>query len=296
MNRHARDAEAIAQERVPAGREFKGEHYSSGNTGEGAPQDAGPRKDNRVDFGTRDRAWGKILKGELPLTLDRDYARMSAALSGMLCVRRRSSGRRQDLAKLERSKGPGPIDGVLELVDRARPLHLSLVGGDPLVRYREVEAVIPQLLHRGIHVRVVTSAFRLLAANWAVLRGLNVVVSMDGLQPEHDVRRALATYGRILKNIAGQNVTIHCTVTGQMMRQPGYLKQFVEFWTSREEIRKVWFSLFTPQSHCGFDRLAQKFCEAGMPEALIRHLGRSENQDRPLPVRRQSGLFLVRDA
>ena len=31
---------------------------------------------------------------------------------------------------------------------------------------------------------------------------LSVVVSIDGLQPEHDERRKPATYERILKNIA----------------------------------------------------------------------------------------------
>jgi sulfatase maturation enzyme AslB (radical SAM superfamily) len=76
---------------------------------------------------------------------------------------------------------------------------------------------------------------------------MNVVVSIDGLQPEHDLRRTPATYDRILKNIAGQRITIHCTVTGQMMKRPGYLREFLEFWTPRPEILKVWFSLFTPQ-------------------------------------------------
>jgi hypothetical protein len=61
------------------------------------------------------------------------------------------------------------------------------------------------------------------------------------------VRRAPATYDRILKSIAGQRVTVHCTITGQMMKRPGYLREFLEFWTPRPEIKKVWFSLFTPQ-------------------------------------------------
>jgi hypothetical protein len=74
------------------------------------------------------------------------------------------------------------------------------------------------------------------------------------LQPEHDLRRAPATYQRILKNIAGQRVTIHCTITSQMMKRPGYLKEFLEFWTPRPEIKKVWFSMFTPQVG---DRLAE---------------------------------------
>ena len=32
-----------------------------------------------------------------------------------------------------------------------------------------------------------------------------------------------------------------------MMKRSGYLREFLEFWTSRTGIRKVWFSLFTPQ-------------------------------------------------
>jgi sulfatase maturation enzyme AslB (radical SAM superfamily) len=193
------------------------------------------------------RAWGKILKGERPslsIEITREcplqcpgcYAYDDAHLGGGVTLR-----------GLSDRKGQALIDGVLELVDRIRPLHLSLVGGDPLVRYRELGSLIPQLLDRGIHVQLVTSAFRPLAPNWAFLPHFNVVVSIDGLQPEHDIRRAPATYRRILGNIAGQNITIHCTVTGQMMKRPGYLKEFLEFWTPREEIRKVWFSLFTPQ-------------------------------------------------
>jgi hypothetical protein len=32
-----------------------------------------------------------------------------------------------------------------------------------------------------------------------------------------------------------------------MMKRPGYLAEFLEFWTPRPEVKKVWFSLFTPQ-------------------------------------------------
>jgi MoaA/NifB/PqqE/SkfB family radical SAM enzyme len=193
------------------------------------------------------RAWRKILRGERPslsIEITREcplrcpgcYAYDDAHLGGELTLR--------DLHDL---RGQELIDGVLEVVDRLKPLHLSLVGGDPLVRYRELESLIPPLLDRGIHVQVVTSAFRPLPPSWAMLPHMNVVVSIDGLQPEHDLRRAPATYDRILKNIAGQKITIHCTVTGQIMKRPGYLKEFLEFWTPRTEIYKVWFSLFTPQ-------------------------------------------------
>ena len=151
------------------------------------------------------------------------------------------------LRDLNDRKGQSLIDGVLEVVDALKPLHLSIVGGDPLVRYRELESLVPQLLSRGIHVQIVTSAFRKMSPDWAHLQNLYIVVSIDGLQPEHDKRRAPATYERILRNIAGQKVTIHSTITAQMMKRPGYLEEFLKFWTPRPEIKKVWFSLFTPQ-------------------------------------------------
>jgi hypothetical protein len=42
-------------------------------------------------------------------------------------------------------------------------------------------------------------------------------------------------------------VVIHCTVTAQMMKRPGYLEEFMRFWSPRPEVRKFWMSLFTPQ-------------------------------------------------
>jgi sulfatase maturation enzyme AslB (radical SAM superfamily) len=178
------------------------------------------------------------------------------------------------------------IDGVFDVVDRFKPLHLAIVGGDPLVRYRELELMIPQLLGRGMNVQVVTSAFRPLAPSWATFTHLDVVVSIDGLQPEHDVRRAPATYDRILKNIAGQKITVHCTITGQMMKQPGYLKKFLEYWTPKTEVRRVWFSLFTPQVGDQLPEMLQpherlqaiadmlalrkEFPKLNMPEAMVR--------------------------
>jgi sulfatase maturation enzyme AslB (radical SAM superfamily) len=232
-------------------------------------------------------AWRKILNGEKPslsIEITREcplrcpgcYAYDDAHLGGDGVT----------LRGLRDFKGQELIDGVLEIADRLRPLHLSLVGGDPLVRYRELEAMVPLLVDRGIHVQIVTSAFRTLVPAWASMPKVNVVVSIDGLQPDHDVRRAPATYDRILKNIAGQKITIHSTVTGQMMKRPGYLREFLEFWHPRPEIHKVWFSLFTPQVG---DRLPEmlepherrqviddmlvlrkEFSKLDMPEGLIR--------------------------
>ena len=193
------------------------------------------------------QAWGKILKGEAPSLSIEITRECPLRCPGCYAFDDAHLGGGKTLRDLNDRKGQFLIDGVLEVVDRLKPLHLSIVGGDPLVRYRELESLVPKLLSRGIHVQIVTSAFRKMSPDWANLDRLHIVVSIDGLQPEHDIRRAPATYERILKNIAGQNVTIHSTITAQMMQRQGYLAEFLEFWTPRPEIKKVWFSMFTPQ-------------------------------------------------
>jgi MoaA/NifB/PqqE/SkfB family radical SAM enzyme len=193
------------------------------------------------------QAWGKILTGESPSLSIEITKECPLRCPGCYAYDAAHLGGGQTLRDLNDRRGQALVDGVLEVVDRFKPLHLSIVGGDPLVRYRELELMIPPLLARGIHVQIVTSAFRKLGPTWPSLERLLIAVSIDGLQAEHDARRAPATYDRILRNIEGQRITVHCTITGQMMKRPGYLAEFLEFWTPRPEIKKVWFSLFTPQ-------------------------------------------------
>jgi len=193
-------------------------------------------------------AWAGILAGrrpslsieitkECPLRCPGCYAFDDAHLGGGGTTLRQLSDYKEDAL----------VQGVLRLVDKYKPLHVSLVGGDPLVRYRELEKIIPELDRRGIHTQIVTSAFRQIPKHWASLERLNLVVSIDGLQPEHDARRKPATYERILKNLEGARATIHCTITGQIADRPHYLEDFLRFWSARPEAKKVWMSIFTPQ-------------------------------------------------
>src|SRR3984957_17716483 len=152
-----------------------------------------------------------------------------------------------NLRQLSDYKGDDLGARLLAIADRERPIPPSLVGGDPLVRYRELELLLPQLEQRGVHVQLVTSAFRPLPKAWNDLSKLSLVVSIDGLQPEHDARRKPATYERILKSISESLVTIHCTVTGQIAGRPGYFEEFLRFWSDRPEVKRIWVSLFTPQ-------------------------------------------------
>jgi MoaA/NifB/PqqE/SkfB family radical SAM enzyme len=192
-------------------------------------------------------AWGRILSGytpalsieitrECPLRCPGCYAYGDDHLSGSATLR-----------QLHDFKGKELVDRVLDLVDRHRPVHLSIVGGEPLVRYRELNDILPALAARDVYVHLVTSAVREIPQAWRGLSKLTIVVSIDGLQPEHDVRRAPATYDRILKHIAGHTIAVHCTVTRQQIVRAGYLEEFVRFWSARDEVAKIWMSLYTPQ-------------------------------------------------
>jgi organic radical activating enzyme len=192
-------------------------------------------------------AWGRILAGdrptlaieitrECPLRCPGCYAYGDEHLGGDITLRQVSDFKGQEL-----------IERVRTLVEHYRPVHLSIVGGEPLVRHRELNSLLPLLSARGIHVQLVTSAVREIPSQWRGIDRLSIVVSIDGLQPEHDARRAPATYPRILKHIAGHHITVHCTVTGQQARQAGYLEEFVRFWSAREEAKQIWMSLYTPQ-------------------------------------------------
>src|SRR5947199_4812678 len=173
---------------------------------------------------------------ECPLSCPGCYAYGSEHLGGGTILRQVSD-----------YKGMELVDRFMGLVDEHRPLHVSIVGGEPPGRLRELNEIRPQLDKRRIRTHVVTSAVREIPREWQQFRQVKVIVSVDGLAPEHDERRKPATYIRILKGIEGRKITIHCTVTRQMTERAGYLAEFVTFWSQREEVEKIWISLFTPQ-------------------------------------------------
>ena len=193
------------------------------------------------------QAWGRILSGyrpnlsieitrECPLRCPGCYAYGEGHLGGDITLR-----------SMADYKGDELVERFMALIDSHNPLHVSIVGGEPLVRYKELGEILPRLSERGIHTQVVTSAVRPIPTAWIGLRRLQIVVSIDGLQPEHDERRTPATYDRIVKHIAGHQITVHCTVTSQQVRREGYLEDFLRTWQNNPDTRLIWLSLYTPQ-------------------------------------------------
>ena len=190
--------------------------------------------------------WKRILMGrspvlsieltkECPLSCPGCYAFQPEHLDGV------------PLKSLSDFQGDELVESVLDLVDREQPLLVYIVGGEPLVRFRELNELLPRICARTMETHLVTSAVRPIPLEWKKLDNLRVVVSIDGLQPEHDARRAPATYDRILKHIEGHSITIHSTVTSQIMERDGYLEEFMDFWAPRQEIDSIQVSFFTPQ-------------------------------------------------
>ena len=156
-------------------------------------------------------------------------------------------GAETTLRQLSDFRGDALVKGVLDLVQKHRPLHVSLVGGEPLVRHRELDRILPALNRMGVFTMVVTSAVIPIPRNWMNIPLLRIAVSVDGLPEHHDPRRKPATYEKILKNIAGQKVNIHWVITKPMMERPGYLEEYVAFWNAQAEVDHIWISLYTPQ-------------------------------------------------
>ena len=191
--------------------------------------------------------WKSILSGnipflsieitrECPLSCPGCYAYGTEHLGGQVTLRDLSDFRNEAL-----------VDGVLDLVRQYKPLHVSLVGGEPLIRHRELSRILPALNEMGVFSMVVTSGVIPIPMEWMRIPRTRVAVSVDGLPEHHDVRRKPATYTRILKNIEDRKVNIHWVITKPMLERRGYLEEYISFWSGRLEVVHIWVSVYTPQ-------------------------------------------------
>src|ERR1700680_3508025 len=116
-----------------------------------------------------------------------------------------------------------------------------------MVRHRELSRILPALSKMDVFTLVVTSGVIPVPIEWTKLSRVRVTISVDGLPEHHDIRRKPATYDRILKNIEGREVNIHWVITRPMMQRAGYLEEYVEFWSERSEVNRIWVSVYSPQ-------------------------------------------------
>src|SRR5512132_4427238 len=128
-------------------------------------------------------AWGRILTGYIPAMSVEITRECPLRCPGCYAYGDDHLGGKITLRGLADYRGDELVDRFMALVDDRKPLHISIVGGEPLVRYRELGAILPKLAARDIHTQLVTSAVRPIPAEWRHLRRLQIVVSVDGLPP-----------------------------------------------------------------------------------------------------------------
>ncbi len=192
-------------------------------------------------------AWAAILKGRAPLLSIEITRECPLHCPGCYAYGDQHLGGATTLRQVHDYQGDELVDRILHLVRIHQPLHVSLVGGEPLMRHRELSRILPELARLEKFVLIVTSGVIPIPPEWMKLQRLTVAVSIDGLPPEHDVRRKPATYERILRNIEGLRVNVHTTVTQQMLESASYMEDFIGFWDARPELDRFWISLYTPQ-------------------------------------------------
>ena len=192
-------------------------------------------------------AWWKILSGRAPMLSIEITRECPLRCPGCYAYGDKHLGGGATLRELSDLRGDALVEGVLALVDKHKPMHVSIVGGEPLIRHRELTRILPEISRMGTHTLVVTSAVIPIPLEWMKILRLRVAVSVDGLQPDHDIRRKPATYNRILQNIEGREVNIHCVVTRPMLARRGYLDEYAAFWSARPEVNRIWVSIYTPQ-------------------------------------------------
>jgi organic radical activating enzyme len=192
-------------------------------------------------------AWGRLLQGYSPLLSIEITRECPLHCPGCYAYDDNHLGGGVTLRQLRDRKGDDLVDSVLDVVRRHKPIQVSFVGGEPLLRHRELSRILPTLSDWGVYSLVVTSAVAAFPIEWNSMPRVRVAVSVDGLQPEHDVRRAPATYDRILRNLEGRKADISWVITNPMMDRPGYLDEYLAFWTARPEIERIWLSIYTPQ-------------------------------------------------
>jgi len=203
----------------------------------------------RSSFGWREllTAWAGVVNGRPPLLSIEITKECPLKCPGCYAYGDTHLGGKVTLRELSDLRGDALVDGVLALVRRHKPMHVSLVGGEPLIRHPELSRILPALSKMGVFTLVVTSGVIAIPLEWMTITRLRIAVSVDGLPEDHDVRRKPATYARILENIRGREVNIHWVITRPMLRRSGYLEEYLTFWSAHTEVNRIWVSLYSPQ-------------------------------------------------
>ncbi|MBN2336966.1 MAG: radical SAM protein, partial [Acidobacteria bacterium] len=126
-------------------------------------------------------AWNRILHGYPPFLSIEITRECPLRCPGCYAYEPNHLGEGKGIRALADRVGEELIAEVLRLVRRLRPLHVSFVGGEPLLRHRELTVLIRELDRMDIEVQVVTSAVLPIPREWREFPNLHLSVSIDGL-------------------------------------------------------------------------------------------------------------------
>ena len=99
------------------------------------------------------RVWGSVLRGRTPFLSIEITKECPLHCPGCYAYAPNHVGPLVTLRQLADRRGQDLVESVLGVVRRLRPVHLSIVGGEPLVRYRELCEILPKLEALEVQLR-----------------------------------------------------------------------------------------------------------------------------------------------
>ena len=140
-------------------------------------------------------AWGRILMGYRPFLSIEITKECPLQCPGCYAYEPEHLGGGSDLRQLSDLRGDDLVNGVVALVQRHRPIHVSIIGGEPLVRYRELNSART----------VVADETREMALRWTYRHELRHLLELCGFTVEAeygDFAGGAPTYGAELIVVA----------------------------------------------------------------------------------------------
>src|SRR5215472_6955023 len=112
------------------------------------------------------RVWGRVLRGYAPFLSIEITKECPLHCPGCYAYSADHLGPATALTQLSDYRGQDLVTAGVAVVRRLRPIHVSIIGGEPLVRYRELCQLLPRLDAMGVEVQLVTSAVRPIPEDW----------------------------------------------------------------------------------------------------------------------------------
>ena len=215
---------------------------------------------------------GSYPRGLPSQSIGRDHARVSAPVPRLLRLRRRSSRRRHDAASavgLPRRRARRRFFDLVRSSQATSPVDCRRRAARAVPRAERDPAAAGANGH--LHCSSSRAPCGRFPRSGRDSARLQIVVSIDGLQPEHDARRTPATYDRILKHIDGP-LRSRFTARSPTADAPAGLHRGVHpFWSGQPTARTIWISLYTPQiGEMSEERLHARRSRRGWSTDLLR--------------------------